>query len=299
MQPKLIQQKIFWLGEIDKVINERKHAYKDLEAEIRSFCELHSSLEASAFFEEMERASLLRLDWPEELGGRGWDRQAQMIAIKALAEYECPIFPEALSSGAPLIMNLRPKKDRSFLLESLIKNLLIWRIHSNPDSEGIFWDQGDSSLYIINKREKYQLGEAGLAEEYLAKYVSTGCLLQQWLSGIFLSKKLSQIINGSNEIEVIEEEVNFRAVEKLFLASENESLQALRANTGKTKTHQIITRLIGYEGLVRKSEEVGSNEPPKFVKERLFLEGIESQISLNEYLIKDRVYKETLDKDER
>ena len=88
-------------------------------------------------------------------------------------------------------------------------------------------------------------------------------------------------------------------MEKLFLASENESLQALRANTGKTKTHQIITRLIGYEGLVRKSEEVGSNEPPKFVKERLFLEGIESQISLNEYLIKDRVYKETLDKDER
>ena len=35
------------------------------------------------------------------------------------------------------------------------------------------------------------------------------------------------------------------------------------------------------------------------MKERLFLEGIESQISLNEYLIKDRVYKETLDKDER
>ena len=281
------------------MIDEQKQAYKDLETEMRFFCELHNSLEASAFFKEMERASLLRLDWPEELGGRGWDRQAQLIAIKALAEYECPIFPEALSSGAPLIMNLRSGEDRAFLLESLIKNLLIWRIHSNPDNEGIFWDQEDSSLYVIDKREKYQLGEAGLAEEYLAKYFSTGCLLQQWLSGILLSKKLSQAIKGSNEIEVIEEEVNFRAVEKLFLASENESLQALRANSGKTKTHQIITRLVGYEGLIRKSEEPGSNEPPKFMKERLFLEGIESQISLNEYLIKDRVYEETFNRDER
>ena len=97
-----MQQKIFWLGEIDKVINERKHAYKDLEEEIRSFCALHNSLEPSAFFKEMERASLLRLDWPEELGGRGWDRQGQLIAIKTLAEYECPIFPEALSFGSTL-----------------------------------------------------------------------------------------------------------------------------------------------------------------------------------------------------
>ena len=279
--------------------NEQKQAYKDLEEEIRSFCALHNSLEPNAFFKEMERASLLRLDWPEELGGTGWDRQGQLIAIKALAEYECPIFPDALSLGAPLIINLKSGEDRAFLLESLTKNLLTWRIHSDPDDEGIFWDQRDSSLYVIDKREKYQLGEAGLAEEYLAKYFSIGCLLQQWLSGILLSKKLSQTIKGSDENEVIEEEINFRAVEKLFLASENESLQALRANSGKTKTHQIITRLIGYEGLIKKSEESGSNEPVKFIKERLFLEGIESQISLNEDLIKDRVYKEALDTDER
>ena len=279
--------------------NEQKQVYEDLEEEIRSFCALHNSLEPSAFFEEMERASLLRLDWPEELGGTGWDRQGQLIAIKALAEYECPIFPDTLSLGAPLIINLKSGEDRAFLLESLTKNLLTWRIHSDPDDEGIFWDQRDSSLYVIDKREKYQLGEAGLAEEYLAKYFSIGCLLQQWLSGILLSKKLSQTIKGSDENEVIEEEINFRAVEKLFLASENESLQALRANSGKTKTHQIITRLIGYEGLIKKSEESGSNEPVKFIKERLFLEGIESQISLNEDFIKDRVYKEALDKDER
>ena len=66
--------------------NGQKEAYKDLDQEIRAFCDLHNSLEARPF-EEMERASLLRLDWPEEFGGRGWDRQAQLAVIKALAEY--------------------------------------------------------------------------------------------------------------------------------------------------------------------------------------------------------------------
>lgn len=299
MQQKLTQQKTFWSDEINQVRNKQREAYKDLEAEIRSFCELHNSLDARAFFEEMERASLLRLDWPEELGGRGWDRRAQLIVIKALAEYECPIFPDALSSGAPLIINLSSLGDRAFLLERLINNLSIWRIHANPGNEGIFWDQEESSLYVIDNREKYQLGETGLAEEYLAKYFSNGCLLQQWLSGIILSRKLSQTLKGSNENEVIEEEINFLAMEKLFLASESDNLQALRANSGKTKTYQLITRLIGYDGMARKSWEAGSNELPKFLKECLFLESIESQISLDENLIKDRLYEESLDKDER
>tara|TARA_B100001093_G_scaffold408289_1_gene397100 strand:+ start:376 stop:1236 length:861 start_codon:yes stop_codon:yes gene_type:complete len=282
-----------------KVKEIRKKAYKDLETEITAFCELNNSLESRAFFEEMERASLLRLDWPEKFGGRGWDRWAQLIVIKTLALHQCPIFPEALSMGAPLVINLSPAEDKVFLLENLITNVSTWRIHRNSGNEGIFFDQEDSSLYVIAQREKYPLGENGLAEEYLSRYFSTGCLLQQWLSGILLSKNLSRTIKGSNVNEIIEEEINFRAMERLFLVSENDTLQALSANSGRTKTHQIITSLIGYEGLLKKASEAGSNEPENFRRERLFLESIESQISLNEILMKDHVYEESLANDEK
>ena len=105
---------------------------------------------------------------------------------------------------------------------------------------------------------------------------------------MLLSRNLGKTVKGFVENEIIEEEINFRAVERLF-SIRKRSLQALRANSGKTKTHQIIRSLIGYDGLIKKSAEAGSNEPPKFRKERLFLEGIESQISLNEDLIKDRL----------
>jgi len=279
------------------VKDEREAGHKDLEAEIKSFCELHNSLETRTFFEEMDKAGLLRLDWPEHLGGRGWNRREQLIVIKALAEYKCPIFPEALSLGAPLIINLSLDEDKLFLLENLIRNLSVWRIHHNPDSEGFFLAQEDSSLYVICQKKKYPLGESGLAEEYLSKYFSTACLLQQWLSGILLSKDLSRAISGSIENEIIEEEISFRAVERLFRKSESLSLQALRSNSGRIKAHQILTGLIGYEGLLKKSAEAGSNDPPKFLKERVFLQSVESQISLNEILIKDHVYEESLDND--
>ena len=101
----------------------------------------------------MDKASLLRLDWPEHLGGRGWDRREQLMVIKALAKYECPIFPEALSLGAPLIINLSLEEDKLFLLENLIRNLSTWRIHHNPGREGFFWDQKDSSLYVICQKK--------------------------------------------------------------------------------------------------------------------------------------------------
>ena len=220
------------------------------------------------------------------------------MVIKALAKYECPIFPEALSLGAPLIINLSLEEDKLFLLENLIRNLSSWRIHHNSGSEGFFWDQKDSSLYVICQKRKYHLGENGLAEEYLSKYFSTACLLQQWLSGILLSKNLSRTIKGSIENEIVEEEISFRAVERLFRESESRSLQALRSNSGKTKAHQILTRLIGYEGFLKKSVEAGSNDPPKFLKERVFLENVESQFSLNDILIKDHVYEESLQNDE-
>ena len=87
-------------------------------------------------------------------------------------------------------------------------------------------------------------------------------------------------------------------MERLFRESESRGLQALRSNSGKTKAHEILTRLIGYEGLLKKTAEVGSNDPPKFLKERVFLESIESQFSLNEILIKDHVYEESLCDDE-
>ena len=276
----------------------QKTGHKELEAEIKTFCELHNSLKTRAFFEEMEKASLLRLDWPEHLGGRGWDRWEQLIVIKALAKHGCPIFPEALSLGAPLIINLSLEGDKIFLLENLIRNLSAWRIHHNPGREGFFWDQEDSSIYVIYQKKKYRLGESGLAEEYLSKYFSTACLLQQWLSGILLSKNLSRAIKGFIEDEIIEEEISFRAVETLFWESESRSLQALKSNSGKTKVHQILTRLMGYEGLLKKTAEAGSNDPPKFLKERVFLESVESQFSLNEILIKDYVYEESLDNDE-
>ena len=278
--------------------DERKAGHKDLEAEIKTFCELHNSLETRAFFEEMEKASLLRLDWPEHLGGRGWDRREQLMVIKALAKYGCPIFPEALSLGAPLIINLSLEGDKIFLLENLIRNLSAWRIHHNPGSEGFFWDQENSSLYVIYQKKKYRLGESGLAEKYLSKHFSTACLLQQWLSGILLSKNVSRTIGGSIENDIIEEEISFRAVERFFRESKSRGLQALRSNSGKIKTHQILTRLIGYEGLLKKSAEAGSNDPPKFLKERVFLESVESQFSLNEILIKDHVYEESLANDE-
>ena len=278
--------------------DERKADHKDLEAEIKTFCELHNSLETRAFFAEMEKAALLRLDWPEHLGGRGWDRREQLMVIKTLAKYGCPIFPEALSLGAPLIINLSLEGDKIFLLENLIRNLSAWRIHHNPGSEGFFWDQEDSSIYVIYQKKKYPLGESGLAEEYLSKYFSTACLLQQWLSGILLSKNVSRTIGGSIENDIIEEEISFRAVERLFRKSESLSLQALRSNSGRIKAHQILTGLIGYEGLLKKSAEAGSNDPPKFLKERVFLESVESQFSLNEILIKDKVYEESLDNDE-
>ena len=197
-----------------------------------------------------------------------------------------------------MIINLSLDEDKLFLLENLIRNLCAWRIHHNPDSEGFVWDQEDSSLYVICQKKKYPLGESGLAEEYLSKYFSTACLLQQWLSGIILSKDLSRAISGSIENEIIEEEISFRAVERLFRTSDSRSLQALRSNSGRIKAHQILTGLIGYEGLLKKSAEAGSNDPPKFLKERVFLESVESQISLNEILIKDHVYEESLDNDE-
>ena len=74
--------------------------------------------------------------------------------------------------------------------------------------------------------------------------------------------------------------------------------QSLRSNSGTIKAHQILSGLIGYEGLLKKSAEAGSNDPPKFLKERVFLQSVESQISLNEILIKDHVYEESLDNDE-
>ena len=172
---------------------------------------------------------------------------------KDLPNFE--IFPEALSLGAPLIINLSLDEDKLFLLENLIRNLCAWRIHHNPDSEGFVWDQEDSSLYVICQKKKYPLGESGLAEEYLSKYFSTACLLQQWLSGIILSKDLSRAISGSIENEIIEEEISFRAVERLFRTSDSRSLQALRSNSGRIKAHQILTGLIGYEGLLKKSAE--------------------------------------------
>ena len=299
MRPKLTRPKTFYWDETNTVKDFQKTGHKNLEAEIKTFCELHNSLETRAFFEEMEKAALLRLDWPEHFGGRGWNRREQLMVIKALAKYECPIFPEALSLGAPLIINLSVEEDKLFLLENLVRNISAWRIHHNPENEGFFWNREDSSLYVIYQKKKFRLGESGLAEEYLSKYFSTACLLQQWLSGILLSKNLSQAIKGFIEDEIIEEEISFRAVERLFRESESRSLQALKSNSGKTKVHQILTRLMGYEGLLKKTAEAGSNDPPKFLKERVFLESVESQFSLNEILIKDQVYEESLDNDEK
>ena len=76
------------------MINERKHAYKDLEAEIRSF--VNSTVPEAIAFDEWKEPHCSMTG--QKNWRKSWGRQAQLIAIKALAKYGDLYW--ALSSGA-------------------------------------------------------------------------------------------------------------------------------------------------------------------------------------------------------
>ncbi|MBA59874.1 MAG: hypothetical protein CMQ40_11990 [Gammaproteobacteria bacterium] len=258
-----------------------------LRSEVSYFCQQHHDKNPRDFFFEMEKAGFLRFDWPQEYGGRGWSREEQLILIKAMAEYGCPIFPESISAGAPLVIGLASEDKKRFLLEKIITNVSDWRIHGEADAEGIFWNQMEDSISILCEGKTYTLGESGHGAQYVSTYFSVGCICQQWLTGLEHLKRNSRAQQSTTLSSITEEQINFLSAMFNFLNPKMDKLVALQANLGKDTVYQLLISLIGYYGIIRAQDVAGNNEPIPFVKERLFLEDMRRLSSLDEIILKN------------
>ncbi|MDA0272789.1 MAG: hypothetical protein O3C68_06015, partial [Proteobacteria bacterium] len=185
------------------------------------------------------------------------------------------------------------------------KNYFLPRIHGAPEaytfqvqagaSPGCLLDHDSGSLFLIGDDGSSQpFGEGGEAEAILALSYSPLWLLYETLLGLAHLKKMSEYWEEKPSTELVEIQIETSSLTGFFLQETDkaDSQIGLRVNRNRDDLYASLLQSLGYYALLSPDSKLNSNEPLPFSAELEYLQTLRKQVTRNNMIQQDRLYRE-------
>lgn len=250
------------------------------------------------WFKNLAASGWVSADWPLEFGGPGWTRPEQVSFITALSEYRCPVMPDSVNVIAPMLLAFGSAEQKNYFLP---------RIHETPEaytfqmqagvSPGCLLDNDSGSLYLISDGgSTTPFGATGEAAYILAASYSPLWLLYEKLLGWAHLQKMNEYWEEEASIELAGMQIETSSLIGFFLQETDkaDSQIGLRVNRDRYDVYGSLLQSLGYYALLSPDSTLASNEPLPFAAEREYLQALRKQVTRDNMIQQDLLYKEHL-----
>ena len=235
----------------------------------------------------------LTMDWPVRFGGPGLDREEKLHIISSLALAGCPLFPDAVTVIAPMLMtdSLTDMNDSDLqnCLQDIRLSPLDW-----------FLEVRDNTCFVSRYSDPgpaFQTGESGLAEHCLAISASPLFQIQELKTSLVKIDAMARYWQQPELPEVTELNILLAGLEAMYLQNDPmKDLQALlKTSEVQMQTFSILFELVGYYALLDPDPVQMANEQIPFPAERAHLARLGKSIARSDIVQRDLIYQRGLD----
>jgi hypothetical protein len=262
----------------------------------REFVTRHWPSGEAQWFNYLAKSGWIGADWPFAFGGTGWTRHEQLTFITVLSEHRCPVMPDSVNVIAPMLLAFGSAEQKNYFLP---------RIHGAPEaytfqvqagaSPGCLLDHDSGSLFLISDDGSAEpFGEGGEAEAILALSYSPLWLLYEKLLGLAHLKKMNEYWEEKPSTVLAEIQIETSSLTGFFLQETDkaDSQIGLRVNRDRDDLYASLLQSLGYYALLSPDSTLNSNEPLPFSAEREYLQTLRKQVTRNNMIQQDRLYRE-------
>ena len=259
------------------------------------FVSRHWPSDEAQWFKKLARSGWLAADWPIELGGTGWTRQEQLNFITALSACRCPVMPDSVNVIAPLLLAYGSTEQKQYFLPRILESPEAYRFQSaEKTGPGCFLDHDSGNLHLISDEgSATSLGPGFDATAILATTYSPLWLLYERLLGLAHLQKMSEYWEEETSTELAAFKIETSSLIGSFLQkTDNADRQiGLRVNRDRNDLNASLFQTLGYYALLSPDATLVSNEPLPFSAERAYLQAVRKQVTRDNMIQQDQLYK--------
>ncbi len=269
----------------------------------------------TAWTDALAREGWLSVDWPESLGGTGWNLTRQWLWANACAEANCPLPGTNLTVIAPLIIQLGSDEQRA-LLEHFSSASPDWHIelapafleYGNGYLDGVFIPRSYHALILVDDQlimlepgenetfDRFEVPAAALlgsahGAQHLALYQSPWCNLVTQLTVL---RTLQRSIGEDSDLVPLltELELAVRTLEAMFLQRKPALMSNLRDASTRITAIELLADMMGYYLLLQDAPGETSNEPDlPFAEARGLLHHLQHCVNRDSVIQKDVAFE--------